>query len=283
MASENGIPVANGEVDGAPKGEQLIDKTATFKYGNRVFKIPFVKLGDSLTGEEDKELEDSIRAIGIIHPIVVDQNDVVLSGHNRLIKAHKIGMKLSQVPIVERKRDKSDEDKLEVVFAANFIGRRFTGERRAHACHVLRKLDMSAHRIGKMIGVHHTTVLDDLSKPDPLEKVEIDTSGGKDGAGVPEKGYVIGADGKKHPKRKKKKVKQVTATDIEEVEGDEPLTGRKKKAFVSLKRATIKACNMLMRGLDKLGTGEIHRDTLQSILDEVRQIQRPGVPAEAGT
>jgi ParB-like chromosome segregation protein Spo0J len=282
------VEATNGQADApkgaAPTGDVLIEKHATFKYGSRTFKIPYVKLMDSLTKEEDKELEDSIRSVGIIHPVVVDDNDVVLAGHNRLMKAHKIGLKINQVPIHVRKRDKSDEERLEVVFASNFVGRRYTGERRAHAAHTLRKLDFSARRIAKTLGVDHTTILDDIAKPDPLEKAELDYGGGPK-KGKDDKDYVIGSDNKRHPKKKKKRVQQVTKTDIETEEGGEPAfaSARQKKSFLKLKQATIKSINMAMRCLDRLGLGDIHKDALQTVLNDVREIQRPGqVPEAAG-
>jgi disulfide oxidoreductase YuzD len=282
------VEATNGQADApkgaAPTGDVLIEKHATFKYGSRTFKIPYVKLMDSLTKEEDKELEDSIRSVGIIHPVVVDDNDVVLAGHNRLMKAHKIGLKINQVPIHVRKRDKSDEERLEVVFASNLrrppLHRGAPRPRRPHAEEA--GLLGAADRQDPGGGSHHHPGRHRQAGP-----------AGEGGAGLrrgPKKGkddkdYVIGSDNKRHPKKKKKRVQQVTKTDIETEEGGEPAfaSARQKKSFLKLKQATIKSINMAMRCLDRLGLGDIHKDALQTVLNDVREIQRPGqVPEAAG-
>jgi ParB-like chromosome segregation protein Spo0J len=274
-------PEAPAAATETPKGSELIEKSAIFKYGNRTFKIPYVKLADPLTKEEDKDLEESIKALGVIHAVVVTEDNTVLAGHNRLMKAKKLEIPLKDVPIQVRKRDAGTEEQIEVAYASNFIGRKFTPERRAHAAHMLAKLDFSARRIAKVIGVHHTTVIDDLSKADPFALPEEEeeeeateggeaatngaAAGGKKKAKKGGKDFVIGSDNKKHPKKKKRKAK---SADQEVVANQRAKLVRRK-----WKKNAITAIGLLVRSLDRLGIGEKHAAKLQALMDEVRAVE----------
>jgi ParB-like chromosome segregation protein Spo0J len=263
-AEANGA-ATNGEAKPEDKTKGLIEATATFKYGTRKFKIPYIKLADPLTKEEEKELFDSIKSLGIIHPIVVTEDDTVLSGHNRLMLAHKAEIPLKDVPITVRKRDNTMEEQVEVSQAANFVGRKHTPERRASAAHMLRKLDFSARKIAKVLGCDHTTIMEDLGKPDPLHpELEHEESEDK---------TVVGADGKRHPAKKGKKGKKKgakatqTAAQINQAAADK----RKAIVFKKHRKNALSAVSLLIRTLDHIGLGDKHRDKLQKIMDECRE------------
>lgn len=264
--------------------DALIDKDAVFKYGTKKFKVPYVKLADTPTQEEDKELEKSLKEFGIITPVVITDDEVptVISGHRRLMKACKLGIPIKDVPFHVRKRDKDDDTRIESTFVANFLQRKMTPERRAHSAHILRKLEYSARRIGDLLGFDHTTIIEDLAKPDPLAKAELEIETDKPAGAA---GTVVGRDGKRHPTKKpptKKRVQQITKTDIEQG----VKTARQKKAKKAAKNNAIKAVHLLMRSLDRLHAekfGNKHKDYLQSLLDELREYgKKKPEPAAAG-
>lgn len=267
-AASNGSANGNGHVAPENKTVGLIEPAATFRYGNRVFKIPYIKLADPLTKDEEKELFDSIKSHGIIHDIVVTEDDTVLSGHNRLMLAKKAGIPIKDVPIRVRSRDNTMEEQVEVTQAANFIGRKHTPERRASAAHMLRRLDFSARKIGKLLGADHTTIMEDLSKPDPLHpELEHDESEDK---------TVVGQDGKRHPvkkgKGKKGKKGAKAAATATQVNANAALK-RKQNVFKKYRKAALSAVSLAMRSLDHIGLGDKHKDKLQKILDEVREVK----------
>lgn len=252
----------------------LIDKDAVFKYGTKKFRIPYLGLADTPTVEEDKELEKSIKEFGVITPVVITDEDVptVISGHRRLMKAFKLGIPFKDVPVHVRKRDKDDDTRIESTFVANFMQRKMTPERRVHSAHMLRKLEYSARRIGDLLGFDHTTIIEDLAKPDPLAKVEPEIEVERRPAAT---GKVVGRDGKLHPVKnpgntnRTKRVQQITKTDIEEG----VKTVRQKKRRKEAKNNAIRSVQVLIRCLDRLSAeklGNKHKDYLQSLLDELR-------------
>ena len=269
--AEGTAPAGNGQAKPEDKTKGLVDTSAIFKYGNRKFRIPYIKLADPLTKEEEKELFESIKSLGVIHDVVVTEDDTVLSGHNRLMLAHKAGVPLKDVPIRVRKRDNTLEEQVEVTQAANFIGRKHTPERRASAAHMLRRLDFSAHKIGKLLGCHHTTVMEDLSKPDPLHpELEHEESDDK---------TVVGADGKRHPAKKgkgrkgKKGGKSAKVAKTSAQINQEASDRRKLKSFKKNRKNALSAIGLLVRTLDAIGLGDKYRERLQKILDEVRSAE----------
>lgn len=256
----------NGKAAPAPedKTKGLVDAAAIFKYGTRKFKIPYIKLADPLTKEEEKELFDSIKALGVIHAVVVTEDDTVLSGHNRLMLAHKAGIPIKDVPFQLRKRDNTMEEQVEVNQAANFVGRKHTPERRASAAHMLRKLDFSARKIAKVLGCDHTTIMDDLAKPDPLHP-ELEHE-------EPEDKTVVGQDGKRHPAKKKNKAKKKGQKSGAQV-NSEAADKRKLLAFKKHRKNALSAVSLLMRTLDHIGLGERYKEKCQKILDDIRNAQ----------
>lgn len=262
---------ANGTAAKTPAPEDktkgLVDPAAVFKYGTRKFRIPYIKLADPLTKEEERELFESIKALGLIHDVVVTEDDTVLSGHNRLMLAHKAGIPLKDVPIRVRKRDNTMEEQVEVTQAANFVGRKHTPERRASAAHMLRKLDFSARKIAKVLGCDHTTVMEDLAKPDPLHP-ELEHE-------EPEDKTVVGQDGKRHPAKKGKgrkgKGKAAAAQKTGAQVNAEAADKRKALAFKKHRKNALSAVSLLMRTLDHIGLGDRYKDKCQKILDDIRE------------
>jgi len=66
--------------------------------------------------EDDAELEESIKEIGIIHPIIINHDHLILSGHRRYRIAVKLG--LYSVPVEYRKFNNAD-DELEFLITSN--------------------------------------------------------------------------------------------------------------------------------------------------------------------
>lgn len=71
---------------------------------------------DDIEGENWLAFMDSIKQNGIIEPIVVDQNDVIISGHQRVRAAKELGMET--VP-VEQKFFPSEDDALMALLDTN--------------------------------------------------------------------------------------------------------------------------------------------------------------------
>lgn len=66
--------------------------------------------------EEDKELEDNIEEFGIQHPIIVNEQGRILSGHRRYKAAVRLG--LYEVPVEYKKFNTQDEE-LQYLITAN--------------------------------------------------------------------------------------------------------------------------------------------------------------------
>jgi disulfide oxidoreductase YuzD len=266
-AASNGSANGNGQAAPENKTVGLIEPAATFRYGNRVFKIPYIKLADPLTKDEERELFESIKSHGIIHDIVVTEDDTVLSGHNRLMLAKKAGLPIKDVPIRVRSRDNTMEEQVEVTQAANFIGRKHTPERRASAAHMLRRLDFSARKIGKLLGCrphdHHGGLVQARPAPPGAgtrrgrgqdgRRPGRQAAPGQEGQGQEgQEGGQGHADGRPGQRRT-------------------PASSGSRTCSRSTARRPCRAVSLAMRSLDHIGLGDKHKDKLQKILDEVRE------------
>src|SRR5262245_65089689 len=73
--------------------------TPTVCIEERVFRLPFLEEVRPLTDAELARLRESIRADGIQAPVLVDEEDSVLDGANRLQIAEELGLPLERVPL----------------------------------------------------------------------------------------------------------------------------------------------------------------------------------------
>lgn len=251
MATAEEKVATNGEANGHAK---------TFKYGTRVFKIPHVDMAPELTKEERDNLAKSIQEHGVVQGIVVTEDDTVIAGHNRLFESARLNIPLKDLPIVVRKGSITPEEEEELVVVANFVGRKITAERRAHMAHYLRGKKYSLRRIAALLGCYHTTISEDLEKPDPLAPA--------DAVVEPEPDEVVGQDGKKYRRKKPKKKAAEPAGD--EAAAGPAMTAAQKKKFKDAKTVATKLLRVLVKTLDKIGLGEKHAKVLEAILEDVR-------------
>ena len=125
--------------------------------GTMTFKMPFENVIIPLESEQLAELENSIKELGVQVPILIDQHDRVIDGHNRLRLALKHG--ITEVP-VERIQVKDDDHAKLLVIELNLKRRHMNAKQRSMLAEMLIKMypDKPASQIGEMAGVSPHTV-----------------------------------------------------------------------------------------------------------------------------
>jgi ParB-like chromosome segregation protein Spo0J len=86
------------------------------KIGKRTFTILFPDLLRPLTEREATDLRESVRRHGVIAPVIVDENDGVIDGANRLAIAAEVG---AAVVPVEVRAGLTHEKKVELAYSLN--------------------------------------------------------------------------------------------------------------------------------------------------------------------
>lgn len=71
-------------------------------------------------------LEESIRQVGLINPVLIDENDILIAGFRRLCACRNLGWKEIEVKVVELHGD--ELKMLETEIAENFYRKEFTPE-----------------------------------------------------------------------------------------------------------------------------------------------------------
>lgn len=135
------------------------------------------QLFPNLTADEMEALTADIQERGVMVPVEVDEVGEILDGHHRAMIADSLGL-----PYPTTVRDGWDElQKLTHVIALNAHRRHLTGDQRAEVVARLRKEGKSTRAIGKVVGVSHVTIQNDLAGKDlPPERVN-----GSDGKSYP--------------------------------------------------------------------------------------------------
>jgi hypothetical protein len=255
---------ANGEAAAEPLTKLYHGKAAPVKkmtIEGRDFFVPYEKLIDPLDLEEEDALVASIKDMGILVPVSVTREDVVIAGHNRLrIWCKRLRRPLSEIPlhVVDDPVDPLDQKaEIERVFASQFLGRRMTRERRAHAAHTLTLMEWSAHRIANLLGCDHTTILDDLSRADPLgDPAEAEA------APKPKSAKVKGADGRLYDRKKPAKPEKAKPE----------FTPRQVEKRAEYKSTGLKIVGTLMRVLDRLDLGDRFKARLEAVQEALREV-----------
>ena len=75
-------------------------KSETIVLGSRTFRVPYADLLRPLSEDEYRALVQSITERGIVSPIVVTEDGVVIDGYHRLRAALDLGLAPSSVPVV---------------------------------------------------------------------------------------------------------------------------------------------------------------------------------------
>lgn len=104
------------------------------------------------SAEELEELATSIATVGLIHPVVLTPQGLVLDGRNRLAACEKAGVE----PIFET-RDGDDDDYKEFVIGANTTGRRESMTVQIAAASVALVLGHDKRKAGRWIRNTHTS------------------------------------------------------------------------------------------------------------------------------
>ena len=73
-----------------------------------------------------QQLEDSIKKVGLLNPIVIDETGELIAGYRRLFACKNLGMAEIEVTVIDMAGDKMG--KLEVELAENFHRKDFTPE-----------------------------------------------------------------------------------------------------------------------------------------------------------
>jgi ParB-like chromosome segregation protein Spo0J len=117
-----------------------------------------------LSDDEFASLKADIRAHGVLVPIELDADGVMLDGHHRLrawteLKAE--GVRLPDYPRIVR-AGLSEDDKVAHVLALNLVRRHLTPKQRSEVVGMLRVKGWSLRRIAEVAGISEGTVRRDL-------------------------------------------------------------------------------------------------------------------------
>jgi len=133
--------------------------------------------------EDDAELEKSIAEVGIMHPIIINNDHLILSGHRRFRAAVKLG--LYDVPVVY-KSFKSADDELQFLITSNMYRTKTMEEKIREGQRLKeimqRKGETSRDAGGKAIGISGRTfakaekvveAIDAIKETDPERASEL--------------------------------------------------------------------------------------------------------------
>jgi DNA-binding CsgD family transcriptional regulator len=120
---------------------------------------PRYQLFPPLSVDERSALRQDIAARGVLIPVEVDDEGIVMDGHHRVEIADELGI---EYPVVVRS-GMTEAEKLEHIFALNYARRSLSKDDRQTVIAVCRKRGMSLRAIAAVVGVDHETVRRDLA------------------------------------------------------------------------------------------------------------------------
>jgi len=131
--------------------------TKTITFNGCTYSCPFADLLPPLKPEERAALRDNIKVHGVLNPIHVDEENVVIDGHNRLELAVELGLQTIPTKIVsglsaEQKRDLAEDLNLH----RRHLSRKQI--RRVLARRLLANPGQSDRAVADPMGVDHKTV-----------------------------------------------------------------------------------------------------------------------------
>lgn len=100
------------------------------------------------------ELAESIRSLGLLQPLVITPDGVVITGHRRRLACHVAG--LEEVPVVVRDLDETDQ--LSAMLAENLARRELNPVETARGCQALRDRGCTLEQVAVRAGMPPTTV-----------------------------------------------------------------------------------------------------------------------------
>jgi ParB-like chromosome segregation protein Spo0J len=107
-----------------------------------------------LTGEERQALRESIAAIGVLQPVVVDETGAILDGHHRAEIADELGVDCPATIVT----DLSEGEKLETALVLNLSRRHLDAEQKRALVLELRQRGLSIRWISERTGIPRSTV-----------------------------------------------------------------------------------------------------------------------------
>jgi hypothetical protein len=171
--------------------------------GKQSFTLLFPDLLRPLSADERGRLRDSIQARGkVVVPVVVDEDDGVIDGGNRVILAAEMG--LAEVP-VDVHPGLTHEQKRDLAMSLNEDRRHLSAEDRRELALRLRQQGKSYREIGDRLGIGKSTAQRDLQdaggKTLPPEPASDEEAKAPAASGVPfgTPETVRGRDGKQYP------------------------------------------------------------------------------------
>ena len=123
-----------------------------------------------LLDEDLKNLEKSILKDGLLHPLIINPDKVVLDGHHRLIICQRHS--INEVPVIERSFN-SDLEEIEFVISFNLNRRHLTSTQKVELGITILKIEMEKARRRQAIGHFNAPQYKDkpvLPKSEELEE-----------------------------------------------------------------------------------------------------------------
>ena len=176
-----------------------LSKLEIIEFNDTSFYLMYSRAVPPLTDSEFENLSKAIAEKGVLVPIVVDENSIVIDGEHRLRGAIKVGLKA--VPIQVRPGLTEDE-KWKMAENLNLNRRHLTPaqiqqmitenrEKLPQKALQLRQEGKSLRQIGDDLGVSHQYVKELIQKEVAVNEITVE---------LPES--ITGKDGKKHPAKK---------------------------------------------------------------------------------
>ena len=147
----------------------------TYTLDGRTFTILFPDLLRSLTDQESADLEKAISEDGVTTPILIDEEDGVINGHNRLRIACKLRLSTIKTSLLT---GLTHGQKKKIAWDSNAKGRQLTqdeiaagnaeaarGQQEEHIAKT--GVPQSARGVARATGLHVSTVLKHCSTVDP--------------------------------------------------------------------------------------------------------------------
>jgi DNA-directed RNA polymerase specialized sigma24 family protein len=160
-----------------------MSREAVIALGDRKFRLPYIDLLRPLNDQEYQALLDSVAEHGIVNPIVVTEDGVVLDGYHRLRAAVELGLAPSSVPVIVVPF-LDEQSRIAMAVALNANRRQLREDDLKRVVLVLRqRVRMSFRKISEVTGIPKSTVAlwcQEAGLEDTLETV-------------------VGRDGKEYP------------------------------------------------------------------------------------
>lgn len=211
------VPANRTSVEKSPAKKRASRTAPTRARTKKPKQAPDFQLYRDYTDDEMDRLMVDIIDKGVLQPITVDQNGVILDGNHRARAHAQLRAAGFKLPPLERRLVplQSDLDRYGYAVSLNEVRRQLTPEDRALTESKLRERGMSYRGIARLFNVSQTTVSRDLSAVTFV---------------TPDK--VHGLDGRIHPAKKRTVVSTFSDRDVErartalEALGDDAPTGQ---------------------------------------------------------